>query len=355
MYKKFTVFFKKLFLFKKQKKEINLLHSSQYFNKGWYLANNVDVAKSKIDPYIHYLEFGGFEGRDPGPDFSSSWYLHTYTDVNIAGVNPLVHYLKYGIREGRKIQPSKKKDVTPKFQCSVCKSQFNKFIPLSSFYLENKKKYGNIYKFEDTETLNVDQYQCPVCHASDRERLYALFLSRKLANLSQDKIIRLLDIAPSPPLRDFLINFSIIEYVSADKFMEGVDIEVDLMNMQVIQSESFDVFICSHVLEHVEDDIKALGELYRILKHGGFGILMVPINLKVKRIDEDPTVTDIGERWRRFGQDDHVRIYSKKGFVRRVKRSGFKINLYGVDFFSAEEFSKYGITSKSVLYVVEKL
>ncbi len=137
--------------------------------------------------------------------------------------------------------------------------------------------------------------------------------------------------------------------------MEGVDIEVDLMNMQVIQSESFDAFICSHVLEHVEDDKKALGELHRILKHGGFGILMVPINLKVKRIDEDPTVTDIGERWRRFGQDDHVRIYSKKGFVRRVKQSGFKINLCGVDFFSVEEFSKYGITSKSVLYVVEKL
>jgi SAM-dependent methyltransferase len=338
----------------KRKKEIRILRSSNYFNKKWYLKNNPDVATSNTDPFLHYLKFGGFEGRDPGPDFSSSWYLQTYQDVKLAGINPLVHYLIYGCKEGRKIHPSQMNETILRYECPVCKNKFEKFIPLNPLYLVNKKKYNNPYPIEDSETMNLEQYQCPICHASDRERLYALYISQEIEDQSQDKKIRLLDIAPSKSLKDFLTSFSNIEYVSADKYMEGVDIRVDLMNMQSIQSESFDTFICSHVLEHVEDDKIALLELFRILKHGGFGILMVPINLKVKKIDEDPTVTDIAERWRRFGQDDHVRMYSKNGFIQRVKGAGFMINPYGIDFFGSEDFNKYGIMSKSVLYVVEK-
>jgi O-antigen biosynthesis protein len=46
------------------------------------------------------LSTGGFEGRDPGPNFDSSWYLSSNDEVKKAGINPLVHYLKYGIKEG---------------------------------------------------------------------------------------------------------------------------------------------------------------------------------------------------------------------------------------------------------------
>jgi SAM-dependent methyltransferase len=155
-------------------------------------------------------------------------------------------------------------------------------------------------------------------------------------------------------LKDFLRRFSNIEYISADKFMDNVDLRVDIMDMHCIQSESFDAFICSHVLEHVENDRIALNELFRILRHGGFGILMVPINLKVVEIDEDPFVKDIAERWRRFGQDDHVRIYSKQGFLQRVRDADFIVNQYGIDFFGKEIFIKNGITPSSILYVVEK-
>ena len=136
--------------------------------------------------------------------------------------------------------------------------------------------------------------------------------------------------------------------------MEGVDIVIDITNMDTIDSESFDFFICSHVLEHVPDDKKALSELLRILKPDGFGILMVPIILKNDKIDEDPTVTDIGERWRRFGQDDHVRSYSRQGFIDRVKNAGFVIHQYAIDFFGKDVFFQCGISQKSVLYIVDK-
>jgi hypothetical protein len=84
--------------------QIYRLENSDLFDKKWYLANNPDVSAAKMDPTRHYLLFGGFEGRNPGPNFSSAWYLNTYTDVKDAGINPLIHYIQSGKKEGRKAQ-----------------------------------------------------------------------------------------------------------------------------------------------------------------------------------------------------------------------------------------------------------
>src|SRR5574341_317454 len=82
-------------------RDLAIIRNSDLFNRDWYLAHNSDVAESGISPALHYLQFGGFEGRDPGPEFSSSWYLATYKDVEQARINPLLHYLKHGRNEGR--------------------------------------------------------------------------------------------------------------------------------------------------------------------------------------------------------------------------------------------------------------
>ncbi|MGB8212640.1 MAG: glycosyltransferase domain-containing protein [Anaerolineales bacterium] len=86
---------------KKLEIDMVLVRESGLFDENWYLSNNPDVVAAKIDPVRHYLLFGGFEGRDPGPQFSSSWYLASYDDVRKAGINPLLHYLKSGRNEGR--------------------------------------------------------------------------------------------------------------------------------------------------------------------------------------------------------------------------------------------------------------
>ena len=345
---------KKILSFIKNQRARWTIRTSHYFDQEWYLKNNEDVASSKIDPAIHYLKFGGFEGRDPGPDFSSNWYLQTYQDVRNARVNPLFHYLQSGRREGRSIRPSQRIVKTGFYICPVCGAKLDSFLPLNPTYLQNKQKYQNPYSFEDVETLNVDQYLCPQCHASDRDRLFALYFQKRLKDRGEDNRLRLLDFAPSKPLQKLIKTIPSLEYVSTDKYMRDVDLELDVMDLHSIASNSFDIFICSHVLEHVDDDRIALSELFRILKVGGFGILMVPINLKTQEIDEDPTISDIGERWRRFGQDDHVRLYSKQGFIQRVKDAGFVINALGVEYFGRQELIKYGITPQSVLYVVEK-
>ena len=85
--------------------DLALLRSSDLFDAAWYVTNNHEVIKKHMDPALHYLWYGGFQGRDPGPNFSSSWYLENNKDVKKARVNPLVHYLRNGKQEGRKPQP----------------------------------------------------------------------------------------------------------------------------------------------------------------------------------------------------------------------------------------------------------
>ena len=86
--------------------EISSIRASGLFDPDWYLAHNPDVAQAGVNPLIHYIQYGGFESRDPSPSFSSKWYLEAYEDVKKAGINPLIHYLKYGKLEKRNPLPT---------------------------------------------------------------------------------------------------------------------------------------------------------------------------------------------------------------------------------------------------------
>lgn len=333
--------------------DMNLIRRSGLFRDDWYLANNPDLIGLKVNPLFHYLNRGGFERRDPSPDFSSGWYLSTYPDAKRSKLNPLIHFLRFGRKNGYKARPEAVDFQNYSYLCPLCENKVEAFLPIVPYYEENRKKHGYPYSFDDLETLNNRQYTCPFCGALDRDRLYALYLKHFLME-QPSKQISLLDIAPSRPLRRFLWKYSNINYKSMDLYMNGVDIVGDITDMNTIPDSQFDFFICSHVLEHVPDDQKALSELYRVLKPQGHGILMVPIILKAERIDEDPGVTDESERWRRFGQNDHVRLYSKKGFVERITRAGFTLYQYGSAHFGEDVFALHGITSKSVLYIGTK-
>jgi ribosomal protein L2 len=97
-----------------QNSDLQLLRSSSLFDANWYLANNPDVAAAKMDPALHYLRYGGGEGRDPSPNFSSRRYLETYPDVRAAVINPLIHYLRSGRNEGRvAFAPDKTSSLSP--------------------------------------------------------------------------------------------------------------------------------------------------------------------------------------------------------------------------------------------------
>jgi SAM-dependent methyltransferase len=270
---------------------------------------------------------------------------------------PIKQYIPLGLKQRARALQKQVQLINSTYYCPVCESKVVSFLPLPEFYRENQEKYGFPFRTDESETCNEAHYLCPVCGASDRDRLYALFLSDYIASLESS--VQMVDFAPSEALSAFirrLIKSSgkDVRYRTADLLAENVDDQVDIADLRSYENDQFDFFICSHVLEHVPDDRKALRELYRILKPGGRGILMVPIILSIDEIDEDPEVKDEGERWRRFGQFDHVRLYSKRGFLARVRHAGFAINELGKEFFDEEMFKRTGISSQSVLYVVEK-
>ena len=95
-------------------KMAQLVASSDFFDRAWYLTQNPDVAAHGIDPALHYVLHGAAEGRNPGPKFDTNWYLDTHGDVAAAGFNPLVHYLLYGKAEGREISPICLASATPR-------------------------------------------------------------------------------------------------------------------------------------------------------------------------------------------------------------------------------------------------
>ena len=82
------------------REDLDLIMSSGLFDEDWYLTNNPDIAKAKVDPLLHFLQTGGFERSLPRPNFSSAWYLDTHADIKNAGINPLIHYLRNGSEAG---------------------------------------------------------------------------------------------------------------------------------------------------------------------------------------------------------------------------------------------------------------
>jgi SAM-dependent methyltransferase len=237
-------------------------------------------------------------------------------------------------------------------ECPVCGSSNIAMRPLDMYYFKNLYENQYIHNIFYAETINFPEYSCSICGAADRARLYAIYFKQKLLN--KDDNIKLLDIAPDNSLRNFIKTKLSVDYRSADLFMEDVDDRVDICDMKTYGDNLFDIFICSHVLEHIEDDAKAIAELYRVLKPGGWGIVMVPILLNLENTYENSTARTPEECWKHFGQDDHVRAYSKKDFVKKLEAGGFKVSQLGVDYFGQDTFEKYAIHPRSVLYIAAK-
>ena len=200
--------------------------------------------------------------------------------------------------------------------CPVCR-QTTEFAPLPYEILLNHARHQCPYHLWDAETLNLSEYWCRKCLATDRDRLFALYLEREW-NREQNTDRTLLEIAPHASLTAFLRRLPHATIRTADLCDPGADDRVDIMDMSLYSTGQFDAWICSHVLEHVPDDRRAMRELSRILKPGGWGIVMVPLYRSTVATHEDPSITDPALRWKHFGQDDHVRVYAKDDFVARL-------------------------------------
>lgn len=142
------------------------------------------------------------------------------------------------------------------------------------------------------------------------------------------------------------------QYVTADLESPLADLHFDVQQIPLADN-SVEVILCNHILEHVADDRRALRELHRILKPGGWGILLSPVDLHYERTFEDDTITDPAERTRIFGQYDHRRIYGRD-YADRLREAGFEAA--DIDYASSlsdEERRRYALPEDHI-YVVYK-
>jgi len=167
-----------------------------------------------------------------------------------------------------------------------------------------------------------DDAACPACGSLERHRLLWEFFQRK-TDLFNGQPRKFLHIAPEPCFSNVLSVTPGIDYLSADLEATHAMVQMDITDIHY-PDDSFDVIYCSHVLEHVPDDRKAMRELRRVLKSSGWAILQVPIDRD--KTFEDWSITSAEDRLRVFGQVDHVRIYGKD-YVDRLVEAGFGVKV----------------------------
>lgn len=244
--------------------------------------------------------------------------------------------------------------------------------PLAAFYLKGEKftdpidgrsfrkflPYG--YHMQRSNVL------APGTLSLERHRLLWLYLQNETHFLkstgssgsiddsgsNKNAKLKVLHMAPE---QCFLTRFKKLnhDYITADLYSPIADIKADITDLP-FENNTFDVIFCNHVLEHIPNDTKAMQELYRVMKPGGFGIFQVPQDLNRAVTFEDGSITDPKERTKIFGQYDHVRIYGRDYFD-KLRSVGFKVDQ--VDYtqkITTEFVEKYRLMKGEILPVVYK-
>jgi SAM-dependent methyltransferase len=193
---------------------------------------------------------------------------------------------------------------------------------------------------------NADGY-CPRCGAKARHRRLWLYLEESTSFFTDQ--MRVLEVAPWPSLAARFARVPNIDFVGLDLERNGAVVSLigDAAALPV-EANSFDSALSIHVLEHVEDDRRAIAELYRVLKPGGWALVGVPIRLD-RPTHEDPSITDPGERERVFGARRHVRFYGTD-FRERLEAAGFKTSVSLGSDVPAEMQARYGLRATEHIF-----
>ncbi|PZD79714.1 class I SAM-dependent methyltransferase [Mesonia sp. K7] len=185
----------------------------------------------------------------------------------------------------------------------------------------------------------------------ERHRLLWLYLQRK-TNFFTEKA-KMLHFAPEQAFYERFKKMENLDYTTTDLNSPLADVKADICNLP-FEDNTYNIILCNHVLEHIPDDHKAMQELYRILKPGGYAILQVPQDNNRKHTFEDNSITDKKERTKIFGQYDHVRVYGLDYF-KKLEAVGFDVKQVRLsEQLSQEEIERYRINSTEILPVCYK-
>ena len=205
-----------------------------------------------------------------------------------------------------------------KRHCVVCDHRVWRFMP----YRKGLRGVPLLMQAMEMVGSDPDHFECPRCGAHDRERHLLLYLRAAgvLADIGNKSVLHF---APEKRLSDLIRSAHPARYLPCDLFPNDPGVQrVDMLDMQ-FESGSFDVVIANHVLEHVADDARALGEIHRVLKPEGIAILQTPYSRRLHHTWSDPGIDTPQARLQAYGQEDHVRLFGRDIFE-RVVAAGFE-------------------------------
>lgn len=219
-----------------------------------------------------------------------------------------------------------------KFECPISGRSYRKFLP-----------YGRIHPRPNA--------LCPDSLSLERHRLMWLYLQEK-TNFFTDKL-KILHIAPE---LCFIKKFEALhgnEYITADLESPLAKVRLDIHDIP-FEKGMFDVAFCNHVMEHVDDDIHAMSEIYRVLKPGGWAIIQSPVYYDLEETFEDPNITSPAEREKAYGQNDHQRKYGRD-YAERLRKAGFEVTEDDyVKTLPKEKVERFALPEEEIIYFCQK-
>lgn len=219
-------------------------------------------------------------------------------------------------------------------ECPVCERKFRKFL-----------SYGS-------NVVHRENVLCPYDLTLERHRLMWLYLKNE-SNFFQAPHLKMLHIAPEQCFHKTFKKQQNLEYLTGDLLSPIADMHFDLHQIP-LEDNRFDVVICNHVLEHVDDALQCMRELHRVMKPGGWGIMQVPQDMSREVTYEDPMIVTPEDRELHYWQYDHVRLFGRD-YPDWLRKAGFQVDEYiPTDHFDTATIDRYRLQKGEILYIVRK-
>lgn len=219
-------------------------------------------------------------------------------------------------------------------ECPVCQRSFSKFL-----------SYGS-------DVAHRENVLCPYDLTLERHRLMWLYLKNE-SNFFTAPGLKVLHIAPEQCFHGKFKKQQNLDYLTADLVSPIADMHFDLHHIP-LEDNRFDVVFCNHVMEHVDDPMQCMKELFRVMKPGGWAIMQVPQDINRATTYEDPAITSPEEREKHFWQKDHVRLFGRD-YPQWLERAGFSVkDGFAENPLPAELFDRYRLQKNEILYIASK-
>lgn len=220
-----------------------------------------------------------------------------------------------------------------KVTCPVCEKSFRKFL-----------SYGS-------DIAHRENVLCPYDLTLERHRLMWLYLKNESDFFTTNK--KVLHIAPEQCFHKRFKAMKNLDYLTGDLVSPIADIHFDLHQIP-LEENRFDVIFCNHVLEHVDDAMQCMKELYRVMAPNGWGIFQVPQDFNRAETYEDKSITSPEDREKHFWQKDHVRLFGKD-YPDWLRRAGFEVQEFKpTKKFSTEFIERNRLMKGEILYIARK-